>query len=226
VDVQMDSEDDDEDEKDEENSQACRLFDMLPPEALLRIFECLPHESAVVCERVCLEWMEVARGLPEWQSWLMRMARVTDTALSLPGAVLPAFGVASTTVTPEQASMATSARLRASRLAPHETCLAACGPCWTVLAMPTTTEDRGSFRGPVPLVQFSAHDFLLSANPASGLVYSGDKDGQLRVWGAHSGDLLARIPVAGAITSLEAAGALRVFLPTIPSTPRGSAFVT
>lgn len=203
------------------NSQACRLFDTLPPEALLRILQCLPHESAIICERVCHEWRAVARMLPEWHSWLLRMARITETALSLPCAVPPAFGAAPATVTPEQSAAAAAARLRARRLPPHETCLAACGASWTVLAVPTAADVRSGTHELVPVAQFSAHDFLLSACPSAGRVYSGDKDGQLRVWGAHSGDLLARIPVAGAITSLEAAGARSLF--SVASQPHGAA---
>jgi hypothetical protein len=203
-----------EDDRHENNSQ-CH-FDALPPEALLRIFECLPHESAIVCERVCHEWSAVARLLPEWHGWLLRMARITEAAVCLPGAVPPAFGATPANysrtvgrgVTLEQSAGAAVARLRALRLPPHETCLAACGAGWTVLAMTTATAVRNSTREPVLVAQFSSHDYMLSACPSTRVVYSGDKDGQLRVWDAHSGDLLARIPVTGSITALEAGGAL------------------
>jgi len=93
---------------------------MLPQEAVLRIFEALPHESAVVCERVCHEWRSVARDLPEWSDWLDRMGRVTEVPLSIPGTVATTFGAPPVTVTAAQTAVAAAAAARAHALGKHE----------------------------------------------------------------------------------------------------------
>lgn len=50
-----------------------------------------------------------------------------------------------------------------------------------------------------------ARDFILCCCVASGLAYSGDKEGMLRVWSARSGELLARVSwTAGSVSSLAA----------------------
>lgn len=52
-----------------------------------------------------------------------------------------------------------------------------------------------------PLRQLSVADYLLCASPCGQWIASGDKDGQVRLWCARTGQLLRRFGFGGAAGS-------------------------
>ena len=93
--------------------------------------------------------------------------------------------------------------------APGRLQLALCGTQWTVLHMAPGGTGTGE---PTALCQHQARDFMMCACAASGLVFSGDKEAQLRVWCARTGELLARVGFSGAAVTAMAASAGRLLV--------------
>ena len=167
------------------------LFALLPAEALQRILGTLRAPTLVRCERVCREWKGAVATLPLWSAWRGQSAIVSESAFVVPGTMALAFGAPPAEISAETRAAGVKAATRALQVPHHELEMAASGASWTVLTM----SDGGE---PTPLRQHSARDFMITCCPVSSLVFSGDREGMLRVWCARSGQLLSRVPFPGA----------------------------
>ena len=183
-------------------------FLLLPAEALQRVLT-LAGSSAttVVCERVCREWHQAVAALPFWPAWRARGGSLAESPFLLPGTVAFTFGAPPTEISAEVRAAGARAIEHARQLAPGRLQLALCGTQWTVLHMAP-----GGTGEPTALCQHQARDFLMCACAASGLVFSGDKEAQLRVWCARTGELLARVGFSGAAVTAMAASAGRLLV--------------
>jgi len=183
-------------------------FLLLPAEALQRVLT-LAGSSAttVVCERVCREWHQAVAALPFWPAWRARGGSLAESPFLLPGTVAFTFGAPPTEISSEVRAAGARAIEHARQLAPGRLQLAVCGTQWTVLHMAP-----GGTGEPTALCQHQARDFLMCACAASGLVFSGDKEAQLRVWCARTGELLARVGFSGAAVTAMAASAGRLLV--------------
>ena len=176
------------------------LFARLPQEDLQRVLASLTPSAIVRCERVCREWRSAVAGLTLWSEWRAATATMSETSFVVPGRIPLEFGAAPVVVTDEVRD-AGRAALALARATPAERlCLATCGSSWTVLSMSA----NGT---PSAIQQHQARDFVVCCCAASGLVFSGDKEGQLRTWCARSGVLLSRIAFLGGSVRFLAASA-------------------
>lgn len=167
-------------------------FSNLPDEAVVRVLEYLPDMALLRCERVCWHWRVLVSILPQmWPAWRRCPAVLSERALDIPGMPTYGFGATPTDLPAETRALAERATARAIGTPSHELEIGICGTAWTVLHC------GGGRAVPAALKQHQSRDFLLCGCVASGLVYSGDKEGQLRVWDACSGELLSRVAFSG-----------------------------
>ena len=186
-------------------------FLLLPAEALQRVLALVLGSSAttVVCERVCREWHQAVAALPFWPAWRARGGSLAESPFLLPGTVAFTFGAPPCEISAEVRAAGARAIEHARQLAPGRLQLALCGTQWTVLHMAPGGTGTGE---PTALCQHQARDFMMCACAASGLVFSGDKEAQLRVWCARTGELLARVGFSGAAVTAMAASAGRLLV--------------
>ena len=183
-------------------------FLLLPAEALQRVLALVGSSATtVVCERVCREWHQAVAALPFWPAWRARGGSLAASPSLLPGTGAFTFGAPPTEISAEVRAAGARAIEHARQLAPGRLQLALCGTQWTVLHMAP-----GGTGEPTALCQHQARDFLMCACAASGLVFSGDKEAQLRVWCARTGELLARVGFSGAAVTAMAASAGRLLV--------------
>ena len=178
-------------------SESESLFNMLPQETLLRVIDSLPPAAQLQCERVCHEWRTAVAALPLWPAWRSRRGVITELQLEVPGVMACPFGAAPANVPERLAAVAEQATAQVTSLAAGRMQLAMCGSQWTVFAM----RDPGA--PPAVLKQHSCRDLMLACGSHSEIVCSGDRDAQLRVWCARSGEMLCRTTTASSISALE-----------------------
>ena len=166
------------------------LFTLLPMEALQRVLCTLPPASLVSCERVSLEWQLAVASLPFWASWRARAGSLSEAAFVLPGTQALAFGAPPADIPADVRAAGAAAAEQARQLPAARLQIAMCGTQWTVLKM-------GAGGEPSALRQHQARDFMITCCSATARVFSGDKEGQLRVWCARTGEQLARVGFPG-----------------------------
>ena len=206
-------------------------FSVLPHEAMCRVLELLTPQGTLQAERVCHSWRTaIHTSLPFWRDWRSRGATLSEATLTIPGVTTYAYGSPPAEVPAETRAAAAFAASQASDLPASSLELAACASSWTVLRMEhgggavntnsslignasgIGSRNGGNGQPPAALRQHQARDYLLSACAPSGLVFSGDKEAALRVWGARTGELLARVPLPGASMSSLASQLGRVIV--------------
>ena len=170
-------------------------IDALQEELLLRVLELLGRQAFVNAERVCKQWRALSENsLRTWPEWRARGASLSEATMTIPGVPAIAFGAAPLELSDDMRAACARATEQAAALPASQLELAVCGSQWTVLSMSASGH-------PTALKQHSARDYMLAACPASGLVYSGDKEGAIRVWDARTGRLRARVAFPGASLS-------------------------
>lgn len=176
------------------------LFSWLPQEALLRVLDALPPVAQIECERVSHEWRDAVGMLDLWPAWANRAAALTETHLVIPGVMPCPFGAPPAAVPPAVTEAAEQAKANVAALDGRRMLLASCSGSWTVLSM------RTGASSPSALAQHHCHDLILACCPSGEVLCSGDRDGQLRLWRARTGEMIARVAVSGSVSALELCG--------------------